>query len=266
MTARSLRVAVLIADARAEEFQDIKSTFHPQLWTFENTHDISVFYVKGREAKPTEKILNLLTDKLRYTKLWPLQNVFDRIELRKYSHPKANVVCEGSEIQINTPEGLRYLGAEMLAAYQFLFSCGFDLIFRTTLSTVVNPRSFMAVLNTIPMDRPFYGGNIVNFGGHPFVSGANTYLNSHCGELISRLSSTWNHGFLDDVALGRILEKWVIPSQVDSLNVSNISEVNQLTDLEVLNTPTFRCRTFTKPRTDVAVMREMQSRISDLTD
>lgn len=266
MSARFLRVAVLIADSSAEEFQEIKSTFHPQLWNFEHTHDFSVFYVKGRAPKQTEKILNSLTNEFRYTKLWPIQNVFDRIELRRYSKSRANVVCEGSELLCNTPEGLRYLGAEMLAAYQYLFSSGFDLIFRTTLSTVVNPRAFMAELNKIPMDRPFYGGNIINFGGHPFVSGANTYINSQCGDLISRLASTWNHGFLDDVALGRILEKWVIPSQVDGINVSNISEVYQLTDLEVLNTPTFRCRTFTKPRTDVAVMREMLSRISHLTD
>lgn len=264
MAPRILRVAILIADSSAEEFNSIKSNFHPQLWNFESTHEVSVFYVKGRTAKPAEKALNALTNKFRYTHLWPIQNVFDRVELSRYSRNKAKVTRNGSELKVDTPEGLRYLGAEMLAAYLYLFSYGFDLIFRTTLSTVVNPKAFTEVVDKIPLHRPFYGGNIVDFGGHPFISGANTYLNSQCGEIICRKSTSWNHGFLDDVALGRILEKSVTPTQINAANVSSLAEVRQLTDLEIVNTPTFRCRTFTEPRTDSVIMREMQSRISML--
>lgn len=257
-------LAILVADASAEEFREIKAKFHPQLWNLKSNMKISVFYVSGKPARLHQTFLNASTNRFRYTKAWPIQNTFDRIQLMPFNRKPASVLRKDSQLIVDIPEGLRYLGAEMQATYKYLFKMNFDVIFRTTLSTVVNPKEFTHIVENIPSNEPFYGGNVINFGQHPFVSGSNTYLNSKCGELIASLSRDWNHGFLDDVALGRVLEGKLTPIHINSINVSSTDEVAALTDREVSATPTFRCRTHSLPRTDMNVMDAMIKRIQEI--
>lgn len=254
-------LAILIADSSAPEFKEIKAKFHPQVWNLDSKLNVQIFYVNAKPAKPHQIFLNYFTNSLRYSKVWPIQNVFDRIQLSPFNRKMVSVKLLESNLEVDVPEGLRYLGAEMQAVYKYIFNNGFDLIFRTTLSTVVNPKEFIRIVEGIPLDVPFYGGNVINFGKHSFVSGSNTYLNSRSGSLISDASKNWNHGFLDDVALGRILENKVVPTQINSVNVSSIAEVDNLTDKKIEETATFRCRTYSFPRTDIKVMEQVIKRI-----
>lgn len=259
-----MRIAILIADSALPEFQRIKSDFHPDIWDLGVDIEASTFYVQGRSPKKFENLLNHMTDSLRYTKLWPLQNLIDRFEMSRFNRKPPNVTVDGINMFVDIPTGLRYLGVEMQSAYNFLFKQGYEIVFRTTLSTVVNQRVFKNEMDKIPLDKPFYGGNVVNFGKHPFVSGANTFINSEAWTIISNSINKWNHGFLDDVALGRILENKVPTTNIPAINVGSVHEVRELQNSKILSTSTFRCRTFTNPRSDSDVMMVVIERIQSL--
>lgn len=259
-----MRIAILIADSPLPEFQRIKSEFHPNIWEFCGAIEASIFYVRGRTPRKFENVLNRATDKYRYTKFWPFQNLFDRFEMNRFNRKMPGVTFDNNNLLVDIPAGLRFLGVEMQAAYNFLFNMGFEIVFRTTLSTVVNQKAFVSQVSRIPLDKPFYGGNVINFGKHPFVSGANTFINLKAWKKVTENISKWNHGFLDDVALGRILEGRVPATNIPGINLGNIQEVEQLQDYIIEETSTFRCRTFTSPRSDSEVMRALLGRIKKI--
>jgi hypothetical protein len=125
----------------------------------------------------------------------------------------------------------------------------------------VNPKEFLAAIAEINMDQPFYGGTLVNFGKHPFVSGANLMMNSKTIEILLKAQKEWNHGLLDDVAIGRILENRVSITPLRSMNISKVTQVHKIPKIEFTQIMHFRCKSDEIIRNDIEIIHEVKERI-----
>ena len=110
---------------------------------------------------------------------------------------------------------------------------------------------------------PFYGGTPINFGSHPFVSGANLMVNRKTLEIIMSSLSKWNHGLLDDVAIGRLLEDKVSIYPIPSKNFSAVDDVKACLTEDIKNTMHFRCKSSSIERDDVAIMTEVLRKLQN---
>lgn len=255
------KVAVLVADTFGKPFESIKRDIQPRVWDFSQT--IDVYYMIGVRPTKVESLLNKFTDSVRYSKLWPLQRLFDRYQLALFARRGHNVVKKGNELRVDIPEGLRYLGLKVIECVKFLHEQNYDIIYKTTLSSFVNPKVFSGTIEKVQLDSPFYGGTPVNFGTHPFVSGANLMINRRTSEIILSSLDYWDHGLLDDVAIGRLLEGRVAITPVRSINLNFPGDIDKYTDPELKMVMHFRCKSSNVYRNDVAIMSQALKRIQD---
>jgi hypothetical protein len=257
----SPRIAILVADTYGEPFETIKREVHPKIWRgFEN---IDVFYMIGKHPTKVQDLLNKFTDNIRYTKAWPVQRLFDQLQLSPVANSLPSVVGQNSELEIDIPEGLRYLGLKFLTSIKFLSENNYDLIYKTTLSSIVNPKIFSKITQEIELKQPFYGGTLINNGNRPFVSGANLLINRSTSEIVMSSLARWNHGFLDDVALGRLLEGTVAITPIPSMNIGSLHDLESRTNLELGEVMHFRCKSSDLLRNDVEIMRKLLMRMQN---
>jgi hypothetical protein len=161
------------------------------------------------------------------------------------------------------PEGLRYLGVKILTCLEVLYNFGYDVVYKTTLSSIVIPQNFQSAISSIRAEEMFYGGTLIKSGCHPFASGANLMINRKTMEFLLSHKSKWNHGLLDDVAIGRLLENIVPIAPLETLNVSSTSQVDELQSKELSKVMHIRCKSDLPKRNDVEIkifLRKIESR------
>jgi hypothetical protein len=255
------RVAVLIADSFGEPFESIKTALHPYIWAELRQLGVDIFYIRGNEPRKTDQVLNLFSEKTRYSKFWPVQYLVDQLLMLKYNFQKIEVLTEQDSIVVNVPEGLRTLGIKVRAGYFTLFDLGYDVVFKTTLSSVVNTKKFIETVNGIPLNIPFYGGREIEAGRRTFISGANTMLNRKSINLIRTRRMRWNNGKLDDVALGRIL-KDISRTKIQSLNIESMDSLQLQSTEDLAHALHFRCKSSKIERDDIALIKALLVRLS----
>ena len=254
------RTAVVIADSFGEPFETIKRTLHPDIWRVLQSCGVDLFYAQGTIPNNFEHALNIILEKTRYTKLRPIQYFINRILLRRYILKLPEVQVEKNLIRVNAPEGLRFLGIKMVSSYLELYRMNYQVIFRTTLSSIVNTQQFIQFLNEVPQGIPFYGGRIIENGRSTFVSGASTFLNREALGLIDSRISSWDNGHLDDVALGKLLHD-VARSNCESLNIDSVDAIEAIEQKTLLKTLHFRCKSSNKNRQDIEIMNALLVRL-----
>ena len=254
------RVAVLVADSHADVFQAIKREIHPEIWNFAALNNIDVYYMLGREPSFAETALVKLSDQFRYTKLHPVQRVVDFTQLFRHNFNLPSVQHESGTLHVDIPEGLRYLGVKYLASLKYLYEKNYDIVYKTTLSSILNPAKFINFVKSLSLTEPIYVGTQIIFPEVRFISGANLFLNRKSIELILQNKKRWNHALLDDVAISRLL--WNVQSTpLSSMNISSTSQAQSITEQQISETFHYRCRTAGPIRNDLDVMKILYARI-----
>jgi hypothetical protein len=260
-----LRVAILIADSQGAPFSEIKAKLHPGIWSDLDLSDFDIYYTLGRKNNHFLQVFNIVIEKLRYSRFNFYQRVINllTLTLRGIFLPKA--VLEGkNQIRVDIPEGLQFLGIKILASLKLLVKLEYDLIIKTTLSSVFNPELLRKLISELDFETRIYCGPIVQNGRDQFVSGASLILNGETVKLIYQNRFRWNQWVLDDVAIGRLLRDKVEIQPVRTSNLETISEVNNLSESEIKNTLHFRCRSIEIPRNDIELLTIMVRRIRHL--
>ena len=253
------RTAVLIADSFGSPFEELKSQIQPELW--QNISSADVFYMRGLKPSRATEIQNKISESLRYGRMRPLQRTYDNFAINTKFKRMPGISMTKNEILVNVSEGLRYLGLKSLAAYDFLYKSGYEIIYKTTLSSIINPNLFTKVIDSIDSDAPLYTGTVINLGKHQFVSGANLILNRKATSILLERKGDWNHGFLDDVAVGRLLKNYLIDLGLRTKNLENLDDVKSLSAYDLSNVIHFRCKSSEVPRNDLDIMKSLLDRL-----
>jgi hypothetical protein len=167
---------------------------------------------------------------------------------------------ESGTLHVDIPEGLRHLGVKYLASLEYLYEKNYDIVYKTTLSSILNPVKFINFVKTLSLTEPMYAGTQIIFPEVQFISGANLFLNRKSIELILQNKKRWNHAVLDDVAISRLLKN-VQSTPLFSMNISNTTQARLITRQQISETFHYRCRTAGPIRNDIAVMKILYARI-----
>lgn len=248
------KIAILVADSFGEPFETLKGGIQRVIWE-EASPNIEVFYFKGKTPSRIQNFVILKSDTLRYSKLWPVQRIFDSLTLAKYNWITPKVRQNGLDLDVEVSEGLRYLGVKDYSVFSWALENNFDFVYKTTLSSVVNVKKMNDLIHSVNNNKPLYAGSKIKFGKHPFVSGANLLLNRQSLEILCNKNKFWNHGDLDDVAIGKILKRWKVP--ITELSTHNFETIETALDYSTENYAKLfhaRCKAKKFPRNDFEIM------------
>ena len=131
----------------------------------------------------------------------------------------------GDKLFLNAPEGLRNVGYKTLKMYQYVYeNFNFDYVYRTNSSSYIDINKLQSFVRDKPMEK-FYCG-VIGRGvkGINFASGSGYFISKDLIEVVLKNKSKWQHGYIDDVALGLLLNNYKIypGSRFDVNNIENI--------------------------------------------
>ena len=256
MVTNNRRIAVLISHSYGEPFESLKERIQPLAWESLVGSDIDVYFSIGKRSNKMSKLLDRKSTQWRYSeRLWILQRAMDRITLCIYNIKLPKVVALGNILQTDIPEGVRFQGAKTLASFRYLYENNYDVVYRTTMSTIPVASNFLYFARTIELDTPYYGGVVNTYASTSFVSGAGVFLNRSSLKLLVQNIHNWRHSDLDDIAISRILKKFVEPTGLSAINVYDHESARDI-DVRLFETAIHvRCKSSQIPRDDSGIMK-----------
>lgn len=255
-------MAVLIAHSFGETFESLRNQIQPKIWARFEENEIDVFYVLGNQPNPLQRALDGISVKFRYSRyLWVIQRLLDRYTLDPRNNRLPDVQQLGDTLRVDFPEGHRYMGVKMIAAFKYLLEHQYGLVYRTTLSTIVIPENFRRVVDSIDNMNPFYGGTRMSFLDPNFVSGANLFLNDKALKYMLENIHNWHHWDLDDVAIGKMFNGKIGISELTSINISSLEEAKNLDYNNLGDAIHIRCKSNKPKRNDIEIMAEVLRRL-----
>jgi hypothetical protein len=259
-----MKIAVLIADSYGEPFEEIRNNYLNQIWK-DSKPSMDVFTMLGHKETPITSMLNFISNSLKYSRIWPVQRAIDKITLSGYKFRLPKVSRVENNLNIDVSEGLRYLGPKFLASIQFLYQNGYDVVYKCTLSSVVQVEKLLEILRENETESVFYAGSIVEIGERRFVSGANLALNRKAIELIKSKRSKWDFADYDDVALGKIVNlNDVVISEINTLNIGSLPELERVSNSQLSKIVHFRCKSTENPRNDIQIIDALLKRLAKI--
>ena len=256
------KIAILIADSNEPFFQNLKYEIYESAWSEFRENGIDVFYIIGKGNKRWLQKIDQKIEEMRYSKIWPFQYLIDNLTLFKYRFSKPEVQFKNDLIEVDIPEGLKYLTVKILAGLDALSRKKYDFVFRTTLSTVLNYNYFTKIVSEFASKEKIYAGYLIDFNENKFISGASSLLSRGTIEILIKNRNKLNFGRLDDVAFGRILESKIDPISLPHANFSTPEEVQNLSIDELYDCMSYRCKSSFTPRNDDIIAKTLLKRFS----
>ena len=111
---------------------------------------------------------------------------------------------------------------------------------------------------------PFYGGKSLPHTSPTGASGSFIILNYESMKLVCRNKRYWNHAYLDDVALMRLMYKLNIEfTSLPSVDIKSIDTLNDESNISIAKCPHIKCGpTFTDgERIDDRIMVQVHKKI-----
>lgn len=109
-------------------------------------------------------------------------------------------------VDLPVPDDLPNVGRKTLACFEHVLErLPFDVLFRTNCSSYVDLRNLRSYAAAHARPERFYAGGVSMHEGVPFASGSGYFLSRDLVELVVAQQASWDHGVLDDVALGALL-------------------------------------------------------------
>lgn len=260
-----LRIAILITDTYGEPFEQLRQEFSPVLAAEASRYGIDCYFIKGNIPTKSEYIMERISNRMRYSRLWPLQRVCDALNLLKFNFFLPGISITNENISVNVGEGLRKLGVKVLMGFTCLEK-NYDVVIKTTSSSAFNFKKLVAEIENLPLStgEPIYAGSVIDFNAKkPFVSGANLLLNRIAIQILRKNKRKWKHGELDDVAIGDIMRRNGVPfHKLTTLNIDSVDHLENISQETLENTQHFRCKSSDMPRNDLAILRTLSSRLN----
>lgn len=251
------RAAVIIADSYGKFFESIKDFNEKNVWTSLKSQGIDVYYTIGLEPRANYQKFADFREKMRFTKFAKIFELLDLILLfpKNLLPPKARI--SENTIEVSCIESLRTLGIKDLISIEKLRTLGYNIIVKTTLSSVVNPKAFLELVRNVDQNSMFYGGPLVAYKTRTFVSGSFVVINAKTADFLIKRRRCWNNGKLDDLAIFGLLDGKVEQTAINSMSISNYDEIKSINEETLAKTVHFRCKSSELDRKDLQIMKEL---------
>jgi hypothetical protein len=247
-------VAILVANAYGAPFDAIRVQTFERNWGRLRKEGIDVFLLSGQRCSPLESYGSTINEKIRHSNLGFIQRVVNR-HINNRSVIGIPTILVGNEIQVQVPDTLQYLLHKVISGFFLLQD--YDFIFKTTLSSVVHVENFIHFVEGIEESNPVIAGTLHEFPRYTLVSGSNLLLNKIAVTELLERANDLDQGFLDDVAVSKLLAREFETVSLSSINLGDFREIDLLSRFELEETIHFRCRSNQVPREDIAIIEKL---------
>lgn len=252
--------AVLVAMADEVPFSSIKEEIYPRLTEHYSEKGYETFFVYGRKQGKSASEFRKKVEQLRWNKYHKVLRFYDVFALALYKWKTPKCSLSGQNIIVNVPEDLRHLSTKILTALDVLDGMGYEIVVRTTVSSILNLEMIEDRLKNVPLDREIYGGRINHQNdGFIYVSGSLTIFNGKCIKLLKKNMRKLDFSLIDDVSIGKLMNKLrVMPSiRLETLDIASTEDLTHLSDKG--HFAQIRCKSGVraKDRIDSLLMRQV---------
>lgn len=166
-------------------------------------------------------------------------------------------------IVVDTPEDWSLIGLKTIQAFKFILeNYEFDYLFRTNTSSYLDTRALLKTLRTLPKTNLYSGVIGRVFGDLYFASGAGMLISRDVLERVCQMENSWNHGLVDDVAIGEIVASLRNPkvnlTALARLDIPSVELAQQTSRESIMENYHFRCKS-KSPGETVEIMKYIQS-------
>lgn len=253
-----MKIAILIVHAQVEPFESIRNEVHPLIYEKASASGIDVYYALGKQRASRFRFsFNNNMEKLRHSRYYLISRLYDYLILNIYRFFPAKYQVNKNEINVAVPEDLRHMGVKVLASLEFLLGQGYEWIYRTTTSSVINIPALVEAINSLGSGvKGVVAGSIAyRPDSHNFIVGSNLLLNYHSARWIVKNRRKWDHSLMDDVALGRLVSGVFDLKNLSSESFSDLDQVSTFSPALLKKSIQFRCKSSDIPRRDADIMK-----------
>lgn len=143
---------------------------------------------------------------------------------------ESNLVVPGlspNRFTLNTPTHIGFTPVKQALLFRHVVQhYGFDYLVLTTSTCYWRFGELQRFLGRVPSTR-FYGGDLLELAGIPFISGAGTILSRDVAEGVVLAGRTLRPDLFDDVALGDLVRAHNLakPTHIPRVDVSSIEDI-----------------------------------------
>lgn len=259
-----LKRAILVAMADEFPFSEIHEKLHPELDEIYREYGFDVYYVYAKNSSKMIRKIRRGIEEIRWGKFHLLLRIYDFFSLSRYKFSIPKYTLDGKYIRVNVPEDLRHLSAKILSSLEVLNNLDYDLVIRTTASSIFNPHMISIASSRIKdFAGIYYGGReIRQADGFNFISGSFTIWNREAINFLLDSRAKLDYSLIDDVCFGRLFQKNAVTTENQpSINVGDIATVPSWEQIN--KTLHFRCRTGITQRDDLLVMQHLLKLIKE---
>jgi hypothetical protein len=113
---------------------------------------------------------------------------------------------DGRDLYLPVEDDLPNVGRKTLACFEYVLdSFDFDLVYRTNCSTYIDLPNLRDYIRAHAKPTRFYAGKGNSADGIDFATGTGIFLSRDLVQLAVNEQSRWDHSYLDDVALAKLL-------------------------------------------------------------
>ncbi len=263
------KILVLVLAVDREPWRSLEGLTHPSTWGSSADPRVTVRRYVGASRRLPTGMLSSLNVRLDRTKLgitfssqrYAIWNRAINSRLPSCRETPPNT------IRVALPDTYWLIGAKTLAAFRFaLAHYAFDYLMRTNISSYVDLPNLVAQVSGYPARGLYAGYPGSSNNCSEFVSGSGYLLSRDLVEAVVSSQRLWEHQFIDDVALSRLLARIGVGhpvTPVRRLEVGGEREAASLSDSDLRSCFHFRCKSQI-PENQIRAMRRIHSRFAEM--
>jgi hypothetical protein len=168
---------------------------------------------------------------------------------------------EGGDLTVPVADDLPNVGRKTLACFEYVLErMEFDLIFRTNCSTYIDLLNLQRYVKEHAEPTRFYAGKGASVDGIDFATGTGIFLSRDLVGLLVEEQASWDHTYLDDVAIAKVLRAHAIERRyAPRVMYTRVRDARRVDTSEFH----FRCKTAATESASRAGDVEIMARIHD---
>ena len=256
------RILIAYTTSDREPFRSLERKGALGTWTKHVPPNCKVISLQARKSKGFSILYgySIIFEKLRWGRFGRPMTIAARIFGKPFSFYKPETIVNNSSLILNIPEGLSFMGFKLLGAIDLMIEEDFEFLIYTNLSSYINTFRLAEILSMEDPLKDYYAGKRLPSTLNHGISGSFVVLSRKTCSTIRDRRLSWNHAYLDDIALLKLTKKLNIgPTFLESLEVLRATDVNLINSKELLQYPHFKCgpQFSGTQRTDYLVMTKL---------
>lgn len=264
--AKKPRILIAYTTSNQEPFRTLEEQGALATWTKHFPSNCRILSLQARQSYSFSVLhaYSKIFEKIRWGRFGRLATICARILGKPFSLYRPKSELNDSNLILNIPEGLSFLGFKLLGSIDLMIDEDFDFLIYTNLSSYINTFRITEILSSVNPHLDFYGGKKLPSDINQGISGSFIVLSRRTCQKIKSSKLKWNHAYLDDIALLKIMQKFNIrPTFLDSLNIRGENELKLINRSELLKFSHFKCgpQLTGSTRTDYLIMQKLDQQI-----